>query len=85
MTNLELLYCVKDSLVRCSACGTTLTAFVPPDSCPVCRLALLRDTVSETCPQCRSTRVLRTEAVDERGEQLRLCSHCNHIWSAGSI
>ena len=85
MTILQPLYGSNDSLVRCATCGTALTAFVPPDSCPVCRLARLRTTTSENCPLCRSTRVLRTEAVDDRGEQMCLCSHCNHIWSAGLI
>ena len=101
MTNLQPAYAANELVVRCSSCGTTLTeadlpiqqrtgtrALIGPESCPVCRLsrlALLRMTTCEHCPLCRSTRVLRTEAVDERGEQLCLCSHCDHIWAAGSI
>jgi len=87
MTILQPLHGSNGSLVRCSTCGTALTAFLAPDTCPVCRLTqeATRRAPSDVCPLCRSTRVLRTEAIDERGEQMCLCSHCNHIWSAGLI
>ena len=100
MTNVQAAPAANELVVRCSSCGTTLTeadlpiqqrtgtrTLISPESCPVCRLsrlALLRMPAADNCPHCRSTRVLRTEAVDERGEQMRLCSHCNHIWPEGS-
>src|SRR5205823_13311175 len=81
---------------KCSSCGTTLNESVPipsgaltnssldDDSCPVCRLtrtALLRMPPPEDCPRCSSTRVLRTRAVNEVGEEMFLCPHCDHVWA----
>jgi uncharacterized C2H2 Zn-finger protein len=36
---------------------------------------------SDDCPRCCCTRVLRTQAVNEAGEEILLCPHCDHIWS----
>jgi uncharacterized C2H2 Zn-finger protein len=33
------------------------------------------------CPRCGSSRVLRTMAINELGEELLFCPHCDHMWA----
>jgi predicted RNA-binding Zn-ribbon protein involved in translation (DUF1610 family) len=84
-------------LRRCASCGTVMSELVSTmmlresaatramsssHECVVCRLAQYRRAVRDQCPRCQSVRVLRTEHINDHGDEMYFCPHCDHIWSS---